>query len=122
MRLREPACAHNLCALAFVCVREHEKRCGALPALPASAQWHSEEPGGDKLRPLPETAATCHISLLKFGGNQFGTLIRWMTPTPAVAEGPRPMVSPPHPFPPCKRLGIESRGTQVINLKSPPPN
>lgn len=84
---------------ACVCTCEHEQRCSSFPPLPASAQCHSEEPGGDSRGRGDEalTAATCHISQLKFGGNQFGTLIRSTTPTPGAAEEPRPPAgSPPH--------------------------
>lgn len=95
---REPA---MVCVLASVCVCvctcEHEQQCSSFPSFSASAQCHSEEPGGDSRGRGSEvlTAATCHISQLKFGGNQFRTLIRSMTPTPAAAEEPRPMVAPP---------------------------
>lgn len=95
---REPA---MVCVLASVCVCvctcEHKQQCSSFPSFSASAQCHSEEPGGDSRGRGSEvlTAATCHISQLKFGGNQFRTLIRSMTPTPAAAEEPRPMVAPP---------------------------
>lgn len=59
------------------------------------------------------TAATCHISQVKFGGNQFRALIRSMTPTPAAAEESWPAVA---------SCPDESQRTQVINLKSPPPS
>ena len=49
------------------------------------------------------TAATCHISQLKFGGNQFGTLIRSTTPTPGAAEEPRPPASSQTPHPPPQK-------------------
>lgn len=88
-----------VCVFIFLCVCtcEHEQRCSSFPPLPASEQCHSEEPGGDSRGRGGEalTAATCHISQLKFGGNQFGALIRSMTPTPAAAEEPWPMVAPP---------------------------
>lgn len=62
-----------------------EQQCSASPA---SASCHSEEPGGDSQGRSTEalTAATCHISQLRFGGNQFGTLIRSTTPTPGATE------------------------------------
>ncbi|TNN73670.1 hypothetical protein EYF80_016050 [Liparis tanakae] len=49
-------------------------RCSSSPPSPASAPCHSEEPGGDSRGRGAEalTAATCHISQLKFGRNQIG--------------------------------------------------
>lgn len=76
---------------------EEEQRCSSLLPVPALARCHSEEPGGDIRGRGGEalTAATCHISQLKFGGNQFGTLICPTTPTPGEAEEPRPPSAPP---------------------------
>lgn len=101
------ACSHicvYVCFLAcmYVCVPvSGEEWCSSFPPLPASAQCHSEEPGGDSRGRGDEalTAATCHISQLKFGGNQFGTLIRSTTPTPGAAEEPRPPAGSPSCLP-----------------------
>lgn len=62
------------CPCVLVCTCEDEQRCNSVSfPLPALAPCHSEEPGGDIRGRGGETltAATCHISQLKFGGNQF---------------------------------------------------
>lgn len=76
----------------------------SLPPSPTLVQPHSEEPGGDSRGCGSEglTAATCHISRLKFGRNQFGTLIRSMTPTVTAAGELRPLPPPqPHTHTRC---------------------
>lgn len=110
-------CAHlRVC----VCTCEHEQQCSSRPPFPALAQCHSEEPGGDRRGRGREalTAATCHISQLKFGGNQFRTLIRSMTPTPAAAEEPRPTdATPSNPPTPAKDEELNPRGhkSSILN-------
>lgn len=78
----------------------------SLPPSPAPVQHHSEEPGGDSRGCGSEglTAATCHISRLKFGRNQFGTLIRSMTPTVTAAGELRPVVPPLHAHTPGAQM------------------
>lgn len=112
-----------------VCTCEHEQQRSSFPASPASAQCHNEEPGGDSRGRGGEalTAATCHISQLKFGRNQFGTLILSTTPTPGAAEEAWPLATPsPPPTSPQTTSPKDEEstpgGTQVINLKSPLPN
>lgn len=105
-----------------VCTCENEQRCSSLPPFPASARCHSEEPGGDSRGRGGEalTAATCHISQLKFGGNQFGTLIRSTTPTLGAAGEPRPPVppsplSPPPPFPKDEESTPGGHKSSILN-------
>lgn len=90
----------------------------SFPPLPAPAPCHSEEPGGDSRGRGGKalTAATCHISQLEFGGNQFGTLIRSMTPTPAAAEqGPGQRLSPTAPAKKMGELNPGGHKSSILN-------
>lgn len=118
--LASTVCACSLFLYGCMCV------CVCLPVyvgssflpLPAPAPCHSEEPGGDSRGRGGKalTAATCHISQLEFGGNQFGTLIRSMTPTPAAAEqGPGQRLSPTTPAKKTGELNPGGHKSSILN-------
>lgn len=103
----------DVCVCVYLCTSA-----APFPPLPAPAPCHSEEPGGDSRGRGGKalTAATCHISQLEFGGNQFGTLIRSMTPTPAAAEqGPGQRLSPTAPAKKMGELNPGGHKSSILN-------